>query len=161
VIPETDRVYVTSQESRSLVVIDGTTASVVGNADLGTRACGVATNPRTNRVYVTSLESGVVMVVDASSHTVVDAFPTTSTVCGIAVNPQTNRVYVAAQEGGLVSVLDPGTRGVIVTRSLFGPVRATELLPNDVDVNPQNDAVYIVNKTSGTLVAATGDLAPP
>jgi DNA-binding beta-propeller fold protein YncE len=151
---------VTSQESRSVVVIDGTTASVVGNVDLGTRACRVATNPRTNRVYVTGLESGVVMVVDASSHSVVDAFPTTSTVCGMAVNPQTKQVYVAAQEAGQVSVIDPGTRGVIVTRSLFGPVRATELLPNDVDVHPRSDAVYVVNKTSGTLVAATGELAP-
>jgi YVTN family beta-propeller protein len=160
VIPETDRVYVTSQESRSLFVIDGTTASVIANVDLGTRPCSVATNPRTNRVYVTSVEAGVVNVVDGNSHSVVETLPTPSTACGIAVNPQTNRVYVVAQEAGLVSLLDARTGALIGSRSLFGQVRATEVLPNDVDVNPQSDSVYIVNKTSGTLVAATGDLSP-
>lgn len=87
---------------------------------------------------------------------------TPSTVCGVAVNAQTNRVYVSTQETGSVSVLDPqaGSRAVIETRSLFGSTRATEVLPNDIDVNPQGDAVSVVNKTARSLVTATGGLAP-
>ena len=61
-----------------------------------------------------------------------------------------------------MSVLDPqaGSRAVIETRSLFGSTRATEVLPNDIDVNPQGDAVSVVNKTARSLVTATGGLAP-
>ena len=78
------------------------------------------------------------------------------------MNSQTNRVYVSTQETGSVSVLDPqaGSRAVVQTRSLFGSTRATEVLPNDIDVNPQGDGVYVVNKTASALVAATGDLVP-
>ena len=160
VIPETSRIYVTSQESGTLAVIDGQAASVVAQVDLGTRACGVATNPRANRVYVTSLETGSVTVVDGASNAVVDSFPTPATACGIAVNSQTSRVYVATQETGSVSVIDASSHDVIATRALFGPTRATEVLPNDIDVNPQGEGVYVVNKTSGALVAASGDLVP-
>ena len=59
-----------------------------------------------------------------------------------------------------MSVLDPANRAHIDTRSLFGQGRATEVLPNDIDVNPQGDGVYVVNKTSGSLVFASGDLSP-
>ncbi|MFP5317897.1 MAG: serine/threonine-protein kinase [Acidimicrobiia bacterium] len=160
VIPETNRVYVTSQESGTLSVIDGAAGSVVADVDLGAKGCGVATNPRANRIYVTGLESGVVTVVDGASNTVVERIPTPATACGIAVNSQTNRVYVATQESGSVSVIDASARAVLATRSLFGPGRATEVLPNDVDVNPQGEGVYAVNKSAGSLVAAAGDLQP-
>ena len=162
VIPETNRVYVTSQESRTLSVIDGATGTVVSNIDIRTRACGVATNPRTNRIFVTSLDASAVTVVDGVSLAVVETLLTPSAVCGVAVNAQTNRVYVSTQETGSVSVLDPqaGSRAVLETRSLFGTTRATEVLPNDIDVNPQGDGVYVVNKTARSLVTATGDLSP-
>ena len=162
VIPETNRVYVTLQESRTLSVIDGASGTVVANVDTRTRACGVAANPRTNRIYVTSLDASAVTVVDGTSLSVVDTLLTPSAACGVAVNSQTNRVYVSTQETGSVSVLDPqaGSRAVLETRSLFGTTRATEVLPNDIDVNPQADGVYVVNKTSGSLVSATGGLTP-
>ena len=160
VIPETNRVYVTSQESRTLSVIDGANGTVVANIDDRTRTCGVAANPRTNRIYVTSLDASGVMVVDGASLSVVDTLLTPSSSCGIAVNPQANRVYVSTQETGAVSVLDAATRAVIETRSLFGTTRATEVLPNDIDVNPQGDSVYVVNKTARSLVTASGDLSP-
>jgi DNA-binding beta-propeller fold protein YncE len=67
---------------------------------------------------------------------------------------------VSTQETGTVSVLDAATRAVIETRSLFGTTRATEVLPNDIDVNPQGDGVYVVNKTARSLVTTTGDLSP-
>jgi DNA-binding beta-propeller fold protein YncE len=67
VIPETNRVYVMSQESRALSVTDGGLGTVVATVDVRTRACGVATNPRTNRVYVTSLDASAVTVVCRSS----------------------------------------------------------------------------------------------
>lgn len=162
VIPETNRVYVTSQESRTLSVIDGGSATVVANVDVRTRTCGVAANPRTNRVYVTSLDASAVTVVDGASLSVVETLLTPAPACGVAVNSQTNRVYVSVQESGSVSVLDPqaGSRAVIDTRSLFGTTRATEVLPNDIDVNPQADGIYVVNKTAGSLVTAAGDLRP-
>lgn len=162
VIPDTNRIYVTSQESRTLSVIDGATGTVVANIDLRTRACGVAANPRTNRIYVTSLDASAVTVVDGTSLSVVETLLTPSATCGVAVNAQTNRVYVSTQETGSVSVLDPqaGSRALIETRSLFGTTRATEVLPNDIDVNPQVDGVYVVNKTARSLVTAAGDLAP-
>ena len=111
---------------------------------------------------MTSLDASAVTVVDGSSLSVVETLLTPSVACGVAVNAQTNRVYVSTQETGSVSVLDPqaGSRAVIETRSLFGSTRATEVLPNDIDVNPQADGVYEVNKTSRSLVTAAGDLAP-
>jgi YVTN family beta-propeller protein len=160
VIPETNRIYVTSQESRTLTVIDGANGTVVANIDVRTRTCGVAANPRTNRIYVTSLDASGVMVVDGASLSVVDTLLTPSSSCGIAVNAQTNRVYVSTQDTGAVSVLDAATRAVMETRALFGATRATEVLPNDIDVNPQGDGVYVVNKTAGSLVTTSGDLTP-
>lgn len=59
-----------------------------------------------------------------------------------------------------MSVLDAATGAVIETRSLFGTTRATEVPANDIDVNPQGDGVYVVNKTARSLVIATGDLSP-
>ena len=101
-------------------------------------------------------------VVDGASLSVVDTLLTPSTACGVAVNAQTNRVYVSTQENGSVALLDPlaGSRAVLETRELFGTTRATEALPYDIDVNPQGEGVYVVNKTARSLVAATGDLSP-
>ena len=109
---------------------------------------------------MTSVDASAVVVVDGSTLAVVDTLLTPSTGCGIAVNPQTNRVYVSTQENGSVAVLDPASRTVIETRELFGATRATEVLPNDIDVDPQTEIVHVVNKTSRILITTTGDLKP-
>ncbi len=120
----------------------------------------MAANPRTNRIYVTSVDASAVIVVDGTSLTVVDTLLTPSTGCGIAVNSQTNRIYVSTQENGSVAVLDPVAKALIENRELFGSTRATEVLPNDIDVDPQREVVHVVNKTSRSLVTTGGDLKP-
>ena len=66
VIPETNQIFVTSQEAGTLSIIDGSNYGVVATLPVGVRPCGVAANPRSRRVYVTSPDSSSVTIIPPS-----------------------------------------------------------------------------------------------
>jgi DNA-binding beta-propeller fold protein YncE len=65
-------------------------------------------------------------------------------------------VYVTGAETGTISVIDGNANQLLRTRDVFRPVRAAEPLPYGVEVNPQTDGVYIVDRTGNRLLTIGG-----
>jgi len=140
----TNRVYVTSEISNTVSVIDGASSIVVATVSVGKTPYGVGVNPTTNRVYVSNFYSDNVSVIDGASNTIVATVPVGSNPIGVGVSPTTHRVYVANYHSDTVSVIDGASNTVVATV----PVGSR---PNAVGVNPTTNRVYVANEGSNIV----------
>ncbi len=106
-------------------------------------------------------------MIDGASGTVVANVDVRARTCGVAANPRTNRIYVTSLDTSAVTVVDGSSLSVVDTVLTPAPAcgvavnsQTNEALPNDVDVDPQADGIYVVNKTARSLVTNGGDLRP-
>lgn len=134
--PATNRIYVVNNQ-RDLVVIDGSTDTVLTTIPLGLLLWDVAVNPMTNRIYAMSDDRDYIWVIDGATDKVLTTVPVGPLAhYGIAVNPETNRIYVTSNGTNTVAVVDGATNTWIATI----PVRNT---PDDVAVNPTSNRIYV------------------
>ena len=118
---ETNKIYVTNQESNSVSVIDGKTQSVITNdIHVGTFPHVVAINPITNKIYVTNwgtydTNSSTVSVIDGRSNRMITNIHTGNSPHSVVVNPNTNKAYVTNEDDDTVSVIDGGMYKVLKT----------------------------------------------
>jgi YVTN family beta-propeller protein len=114
--PTTNRIYVASQLSSFVTVINGTSNTVLTAIRAGTNSVGVGVNPTTNRIYVANLGNGLVpgsvSVIDGVSNTVLTTVIVGSSgslsawlIVNIGINPSTSNVYVANSGESSVSVI--------------------------------------------------------
>ena len=136
-------VYVTSDRSHSLYVIDGTTNLVLQNFTVQI-PCGVALNPNTNLIYVTSEATDKVHVINGSNNKLVTMIDVDKSPRGVIVNPNTNLVYVTNQGSDNISVID-GTENKVIDTIDVGKT------PRRVVVNPDNNRIYVSNHFSDNV----------
>src|SRR5262249_49813392 len=100
--PNTNMIYVTDWNHRSVHVINLTTARIIKNVTVGF-PLGIAINPNTNKIYVQNILSDTVSVIDGNTNSVETSVPVSDhlpgpyanrlPINGIAVNPNTNSTY--------------------------------------------------------------------
>ena len=139
--PDTDRIYVTNQESDSVSIIDGKSQKVVTNdIHVGTYPHVVATNPITNKIYVTNwgtidTNSSIVSVLDGRTNEIIADIPTGNSPHSVVVNPNTNRAYVTNEDANTVSVIDGETYKVLKTIRVGNS-------PEEAAINTGTNLVY-------------------
>jgi mannan endo-1,4-beta-mannosidase len=142
----TNRIYVASQSSDGIYVVDGATASVLTNIPIpGWPPYGVAVNPGTNRIYASGINGGTVSVIDGATNSITTNISVGSQPNAIAANPETNRIYVTNQGSDSVSVIDGATDAVLSTIAVGEG-------PQAIDVNSSTNRVYVAN-TDGNSVS--------
>ena len=107
--PVTNRIYVASEFSNSVTVIDGATNATT-SIPVGTRPEFIAVNPVTNKVYVNNALDATLTEIDGATNA-----PTTYPIGSwgpISINPVTNKVYIVRFTG-------PSTDGLALFTSVL------------------------------------------
>src|SRR3989442_3329779 len=151
--PATNLVYVGSQNTNNVYVINGSTMAVAATIPVtfSPGTFGVDVNPKTNRIYVTNL-NGPVSVIDGSTNTLVANIPLLGTLTTLVVNSALNEIYVADQYSSLggpppsdrVAVLS-ATTNMQITSVVVGAV------PSGIGVNTVTGRFYVDNENWDTM----------
>jgi YVTN family beta-propeller protein len=129
-----NRVFVTSPEHDSLIVLDMTT-NAVSYINLGYTSNLIAVNPSTGMVYAASYSNNRLCVINGSALTLTTTITVGSEPWAVAVNPVTNRIYVANSNGNSVSVINGANNTVLKTVTVSGA--------NYLAVNPATNKIFI------------------
>ncbi len=151
----TDTVYL-GDSAGDLVVIDGTTNSIVTTLTLAGAVSGLAVDSATNTVYAVTAGSEVT-VINGATNAVSTTIPAPAGVApenGIAVDSTTDQVYVTDQvvgsngaaTGGGVFVIGGGTDTVVSNFSSGGGD------PLSIAVDETTNVAWVTN-TTGTVTA--------
>ena len=128
--------------SAGLLIVDGTTDSLLAIVSVGVYAKGLCFNSRDNKVY-TALEYGCeVTVVDGAPNQRLRRVPVGDTPTAICLNPLRGKVYCACSDGEQVAVVDVASGEVVRMVSMWSDPRA-------VCYNEALDRVYALG--SGTV----------
>ena len=148
--PSNHRIYVTSRDTDRLLMLDGTTMTVLGDAPTSSQPWGVAVNPNTNRVYVAAFAGGRVNVYDATTLAHLTDVYVGPELTFIEVNPQTNMVFVASHQNNSAAIIDGASNALLATRS-------TGVGTWGLAVNTNLNRVYVGSRDSGTIVTLDGN----
>jgi len=148
-IQNTNRIFVSDENSNNLSVIDGSTNGINSTISESGGATGVTYDPVMNKIYLNNGLSNTVTVMNGSTNSVISTIPVGTSPSGIDIDTKTNRVYVANSGSNSVSVIDGSTNSVIATI----PVGST---PFNLAVNPNLDKVYVGNFFSNTISVIDG-----
>lgn len=142
-LPGGGRAAVTTEGSRSLLVVDLETGKVASAIATGAEVSHmVALSPGGERAYVANIGSGSATVIDLAGGAKVADVATGEGAEGIAATP--HGVWVTNREAGTVTLIDPETLKVAATIPSPGfPIRA--------EATPDGRHVLVTNAEAGTL----------
>ncbi len=142
--PDGARVYLATQSSNQVTVINTQTNSVVGQVAVGNAPWSAAVSSDSRRVYVTNSGDSTVSVIDALTNTVVQTVPVFNHPYGVAVSPDGAKVYVTNSGTNAISVIDAAT----LTTS--GPFTAA-MDPIGIATSPDGRRVYVTSQTQNVV----------
>ncbi len=146
----TNNIYV--GDGNGIIVIDGTTNSVVGT--IAVAASAVAVNPATNTIY--AVENSNITVVDGATGSVTATVSAPSP-AALAVDTQTNFIYVANagnydfNQHGSVTVINGATN--VTTTTLTD---SNMPYPFRVAVNSTTNKIYVASILSNNVTVIDG-----
>ena len=154
VTPDGSRVYVTNQQSGSLLMVDTTTSTMTTIPNI-TNPFGIAIDAATGFAYAASSSGGKVYVLDTNptdsgyNQWLGSGIAVGSTPFPVAVSADGTRVYVGNFNGSSVSVIDahPGDAN-------FNQVVATitvGISPSGLAVSPDGSKVYVTSMLAPSL----------
>lgn len=104
--PDGERVLVTTEQERKLLVVDPRAGAVEAAIDTGQAVSHmVALGPEGRLAFVANIGSGSVSVIDLTERRTVRVLPTGAGAEGIAVHPTRGEVWVTNREADTISVL--------------------------------------------------------
>jgi YVTN family beta-propeller protein len=143
--PDGRRLLVTSEASRSVLVLDPTTwtvGSAIATDSLPTHM--LAVSPDGRRAYAASIQAGKVVMLDLDRDAAVRTAAAAAGSEGIAVSPDGREVWVAGRAADVVAVLDAAT--LTLQDTLPSPT-----FPIRVRFTPDGRRVLVSNARSGTV----------
>ena len=148
--PRTNMIYVVTDDSDTVSVIDGATHAVT-SISTGKEPVAVAVNEETNKIYVASRSphtAGTVTVIDGATNKAA-TITTGSPPHALAVNPVTNKIYVANEGTNQISAMD-GTTSAATMIALCGPGFVA------VAIDPVMDKIYVTNTVDNKVSVIDG-----
>jgi YVTN family beta-propeller protein len=143
--------YVTSNGSSSVSVINPATLSVTVTVPVGFTPTGIAANSNLNRLDVLNFGGDALSFIDTTSNKVTKNLSLNSPGQHVAVNIVTNRIYVTSPTKNTVYVFDGPTGNLLASL----PVGKS---PQDVAVDETTNTVYVAESGDNTLTVIDGGL---
>jgi YVTN family beta-propeller protein len=148
--PNTNKVYVSSYEDKTMDVIDGNSNIIEHSINLGFNPTAIAVNPNTNMIYVVNRFSDSVSVINGNDNNQVIERVVGQDPLDIAINSSNNMVYVLNDKSLSVSVID-GTssdNNVIQTISLAKHLSPDfpdfiHYHPTSIEINPKTHMLFV------------------
>lgn len=149
-----DRVVVTSEATKNLVLVNVATGVVEGA--IPTEALGshmVAITGDGKRAFTSNIGSGSVSELDLEARRFVRSIPVAPRVEGIAVTPDGRFVFAGSNTSGTVSVIDTRSGTVIDTLTGFRLPYRLAVSPDGstaIACDPEGDAIHVIDVASRT-----------
>ena len=149
--PKTNLIYVTSEDSYNISVIDGNTYKVIKNITLDRQGVitDVAVNPNINRIYITGLGVPDVSVIDGNTSKIIanisitdDTFGFHQDINSIAINPINNKVYLTS-EANVVRIIDGNTNKLLKNITVGNP--------ENLAINSATGKIYVTSSTNNRI----------
>ncbi|GEM_PF-5330303 len=142
----TNRIYVTNNQSDTVSVIDSSTSKITATVQIGKEPYGIDLNSKTNKIYTVHIDT--LSVINGGSNTVEKTINIGGDGAGVAVNPDTNLIYTASDPTNILSVIDGNTDTLI--NQIFIPDGAVQIA-----VNPNTNHIFVTG-TSDVLSVIDG-----
>jgi YVTN family beta-propeller protein len=141
-----DRVVVTTEDSRHLLVVDLAEGAVTAQIETGQEISHmVATTPDGKRAFVANIRSGNVTAIDLDEGRKLADITTGDGAEGIAATPDGKHVWVSNREADTLSVIDTSTLEVVATVPCKGfPIR--------VAITPDGNRALVSCARAGEVV---------
>jgi YVTN family beta-propeller protein len=131
VSPDGRRLYVASEDSGKLIVLDARSGAVVASVDVGGEPEGVAVAPSGTLVAVTSEEGNHIALVDLTSMKLRATVPVGERPRGLSFTRDGKTLFATSELGHAVSVIDPAAERVTGTIPLDKDLRAMAVVTSD------------------------------
>ena len=142
-----DRIAVTAEGSRQLLLVDPDTGRVVAAIETGQEVSHmVAVAPDARRAYVTNIGSGTTSALDLESGRKLGDIPTGAGSEALALTPDGGELWVAARADGHVAIVDTATLAVAARLPLPG-------VPIRIAITPDGRTALVSCAGSGEVVA--------
>ncbi len=148
VLPNGQRIYVTSYSDDVVRVIDGTNNSPMGDILVGTEPTGVTALPNSQYVYIMVNGEGFVLALPTSGGTP-DTIPVPAPLYATALSSG-EYVYVTSFTTGNVYIIRTSDNSLVDSVDVGGTPRKIISLPN-------GENVYVATSPSNTYVIRTSD----
>jgi len=151
--PYTNRLYVTSRDNSSVLMIDTTNMQMLKKTTVGASPWGVAVNPVTNKVYVANFTAGTLSVLDGTTLDLLTTISFTGTGTNasrptfVAAMPNSNLIVVVLYGWQEFALID-GTQDKIVL--IVAPEGRG---PWGLAVDDKRHRVFVSFRDSGTVEA--------
>ena len=155
--PVTHRLYITSRDNDRLLMLDGFTYRVLGQAVVGDSPWGVAVDSTGNRVYVADFASGDLRILAADTLAPIAAVPlisnnVTAQPTNVATSNSLGLAFVADHRANKLYVVN-GMTGAVVTAQATNGSGAWGVV-----YNPQLHRAYVSHRDSGSVTTMDGAL---
>jgi len=137
-----------------VTVIDVASGDIVASIPTGAGHHELAFSADSRRAFVTNRESGSVTIIDVTKLERMRDINTGPVPISVAYSVLSEAVYVADGLNGVVTVVDPESGesfGTIETKPGLGPMRFSNDGRWGFVVNPEENAVYVVDASTNTL----------
>lgn len=143
------RLYVASEDTGTVVVLEVTDGAVVAKLPVGGEPEGMTISPDGTVVYVTSEQDHRVSVLDTRRNVIVRQIPVGMRPRASAFSPDGRRAYVTSELDASVTVVDARKHDVIHVIHLPGEM----VRPMGVAVSGDGKTVFVATGRGGTVVA--------
>jgi DNA-binding beta-propeller fold protein YncE len=142
-----DRVAVTTEGSRHLLVVDPRSGRIVSAIETAQDVSHmVAVAPEGNRAYVTNIGSGTTTALDLAAGRKLGDVATGGGSEALALTPDGRELWVAARADGHIAIVETGTLEVVARLPLAGtPIR--------IAMSPDGRTAWVTCAASAELVA--------
>ena len=149
-------VFIESQRSNTIGVIDGSTRAIVATIarPAGGRGVALAIDPASGRLYDLDTALSQVLVWDETTHALLTRWPVPAAAHGVAVDPVQNRVYVTSAVGGVgyFTAFDATSGARIISR-----IVGTD--PRGVAVDPTTGLAWVADAATQVVYVVDPKLA--
>jgi YVTN family beta-propeller protein len=142
------RLYVASEDSGALVVLEIATGKVLASPQVGAEPEGVRLTPDGRHVYVTSEAAQQVAILETASNRIVGQVRVGARPRAVAFSPDGTRAYVPGEFDATVTVID--TRRMAATGTIQLEDKAAR--PMDVLVSANAKSLYVSTGRGRTVV---------
>lgn len=149
VSPDGARLYVASEDTGQLVVMDARGGSVIASIAVGGEPEGVAVSPDGATVLVTSEADNAVAIVDARTLAVTASVKAGARPRNAVFTRDGKRAFVSGETDASVNVIDIAAR-TLARRATLGDA---SVRPMGVVLSPAEDRVFLTTGRGGTLAA--------
>ncbi len=163
VSPDGSKVYVTSNDSNTVSVIDTAAKKVTATINVGNKPSGIAVTPDGTKVYVANSLDNTTSVIDTATNTVTTTVPVDSFPTGVAVTPDGTKVYVTSATytenstyNSTVSVIDTITNTVAASVPVGTASKGVAITPDGKKAyvaNSFDNTISVIDTGSNTVIA--------